>query len=101
MWEYRESCQLFLHMYGANYSDRAVLATRPRRSLAGIAGLKPAWSTDICLLCVLCVVRYRSVLRARHSFRGDLPRLGCLSVIMKPLQLAGPSPLGAVDQRKL
>jgi hypothetical protein len=27
------------------------------RSLVGIAGLNPAWSTGVCLLWVLCVVR--------------------------------------------
>ena len=37
-------------------------------------------------LSVVCVVRYRSLLLARHSSRGVLPSVGCLSVIVKPRQ---------------
>jgi len=31
------------------------------RSLAEIVGSNPAGGMDVCLLCVLCVVRYRSL----------------------------------------
>jgi hypothetical protein len=48
------------------------------RSLAGIVGSNPAGGLDVCLSCVLCVVRYRSLRRADHSFRGVLPSLMCL-----------------------
>jgi len=41
-------------------------------SLAGIVGLNPAGGMNICLLWVLCVVRYRSLCRADHSSRGVL-----------------------------
>ena len=40
------------------------------RSLAGIAGSNPAGDMNIRILCVLCDVRLRSVLRADHSSRG-------------------------------
>jgi hypothetical protein len=35
-------------------------------------------------MCVLCVVRYRSLCRADLSSRGVLPSVVCLSVIVKP-----------------
>jgi hypothetical protein len=54
------------------------------RSLAGLAGSNPAKNMDVCLLCVLCFVRYRSLRRAYHSSRGVLPSVMCLSVIVKP-----------------
>ena len=55
------------------------------RSLAGIAGSNPAEGIDICLLWVLCVVRYRSLRLADHSSRGVLPSVVCLmSMIAKP-----------------
>ena len=45
-------------------------------SLAGIVGSNPAEGMDVCLVCVLCVVRYRSLLWADHSSRGVLPECG-------------------------
>jgi hypothetical protein len=47
----------------------------------------------VCLLWVLCVVRYRSLRRADHSSRGVLPSMVCLSVIVKPRQWGGPGPV--------
>ena len=43
------------------------------RSPAAIVGSNPTRSMDVCLLCVLCVVRQRSLRRSDHSFRGVLP----------------------------
>jgi len=65
------------------------VAVRPNawvrgRFLAGIAGSNPTGGMDVCLLWVLCVVRYRFVRRADHSSRGVLP-----SVISKPQQWGG------------
>jgi hypothetical protein len=62
------------------------------RSLAGFAGSNPARITYVCLLWVLCVVRYRSLRRADHSSRGFLSTVVCLSVIAKPGQRWGPAP---------
>jgi hypothetical protein len=50
------------------------------------------------LTSVLCC--QRSLRRADHSSRGVLLRVVCLSVIAKPRQRGGPSPLGAVASRK-
>jgi hypothetical protein len=52
------------------------------RSLAGIVGLNLAVGSE-CLLCVLCVVRQRSLRRAEHSSRGVLLSVARLSVIVK------------------
>jgi hypothetical protein len=43
------------------------------RSPAEIMGSNPAGGMDVCLLSVLCVVRYRSLRRADPSSRGVLP----------------------------
>ena len=48
-------------------------------SLAGIAGSDPAGSMGVCILWVLCVVRYWSLRRADHSSRGVLPSV-CVCV---------------------
>jgi hypothetical protein len=53
-------------------------------SLAGIAGANPSGGIYICLLRVLCVVRYRSLRRAVHSSRGVLQNVVGMNVIMKP-----------------
>jgi hypothetical protein len=53
------------------------------RSLAGIAGSNPAGGMYVCLLCLLCVVKKRSLRRADHSSRGVLSSAVCLSVIVK------------------
>jgi len=42
------------------------------RSLAGIADSNPSRDIGVCLLWVLCVVRYRTLRRAYHSSRGVL-----------------------------
>ena len=42
-------------------------------SLDGIAGSNPAGCMDVCLLWVLCAVRYRSLHRADQSSRRVLP----------------------------
>jgi len=57
------------------------------RSKAWVCGLSlavnvdsnPAEGMDICLLLVLCFVRYRSLRRADHSSRGVLPSMVCLT----------------------
>jgi hypothetical protein len=46
----------------------------------------------VCLLWVLCVVRYRSLRRADHSSRGVLLSVVCLSVIVKPRKMRRPRP---------
>ena len=50
-------------------------------SMAGIVGSYPAASMYVS---VVSVVRYRSLRRADHSFRGVLPTVVCLSVIVNP-----------------
>ena len=54
--------------------------------LAGILDSNPAGGMDVCLLRVLCIVRYRSLSQADHLCRGVLPNVVCLSVIVKPGQ---------------
>jgi hypothetical protein len=49
------------------------------RSFAANAGSNPVGDMDVCLLSVLCVVRYRSLRRTDHSPREVLP-----SVTVKP-----------------
>ena len=50
------------------------------RLLAGIAGSNHAGGMDVCFLCVLCVVRQRSLRRDDHSSCGVLPIVACLNV---------------------
>ena len=54
------------------------------RSLAATTGSKPAGGKDVCLLCVLYIVRYSSLRWADHSSREALPSVVRLSVIVKP-----------------
>ena len=54
------------------------------RSLAGNVGSNPAGDRPVCLLWVLCAVRYRSLHRADQSLRGVLLTLVRLSLIVKP-----------------
>ena len=68
------------------------------RSLAGIAGLTPPGSMDVCLLWLLCVVRCGSLRRADHSYRGMLCVWVC--VITKPRQISRPRPIGSVEPWK-
>jgi hypothetical protein len=54
-------------------------------SLAGIVGSSRTGGMDVCLLLVLCVVRYKSLRRSDHSSRGVLPSVVCpMSVIANP-----------------
>ena len=48
------------------------------RFLAGNVGSNSAGGMDVCLLWVLCVVRYRPLRRADLSSRGVLPSVLCL-----------------------
>ena len=70
------------------------------RSLVRIGGSNPAEGMDNCVLWVLCVVRWRSLRRADHSWRGVPPIVVCLSVISKPQQWEGLGPIEAVEPRK-
>jgi hypothetical protein len=54
------------------------------RSFAGIVVSIPAVCMDVCLLWLLCVVRYRPVRQADHSSRGVLSSVASLSVTVKP-----------------
>ena len=54
------------------------------RPLAGIVGSNPAGGVYAFFLCVLCIVRWRSLRRADHSSREVLPSVMCLRVTMKP-----------------
>jgi hypothetical protein len=71
---------------------RGAEATR----LLGLRVWIPLVNMYVCLLCVLCVVRYRSLRRADHSSRGVLPCVVCLCGMVKPRQWGGPGPLGTV-----
>jgi hypothetical protein len=52
------------------------------RSLAGILGSNPAGGMDVSLVSVVCCQAEVSAL-GYHSSRGVVPRVVCLSVIMK------------------
>jgi hypothetical protein len=52
------------------------------RSLSGIVGSNTCWGMEAGLLGVLCVLRYRSLLRAGSSPSGVLPSVVCLNVIV-------------------
>ena len=57
------------------------------RSLVGISGSNPEGGMNACLLCVLCVVRLRSMHRADRLSRGVLPSVARpASVIANPRQ---------------
>jgi hypothetical protein len=56
---------------------------------------------DVCLLCVLCVVRLRSLRRADHSSRGDLPTVARRYVIKKSRGRGGHRPRWAADSEKI
>ena len=75
------------------------------RSEAYICGRSPAeimvsnhnGGMDVCLLWVLCVVRYRSLRQADHSSRGFIQTVVRRYVwSRKPSEWGGPGPLGAV-----
>jgi hypothetical protein len=61
-----------VRIYVASVAVRSV-AWVCGRWLAGIAGSNPAGGMDVCLLCVLCGVRQRSLRRADHSSRVVSP----------------------------
>ena len=46
-------------------------------------GFESRRGVEVCLLTVLCVVRYRSLHQADHSARVFLPSVVCLCVIVK------------------
>ena len=48
-------------------------------SLARTASLNTAGAMDVCLLCMLFVVRLKCLRRADHSSRGVLPIVVCLN----------------------
>jgi len=56
------------------------------RSLPGIVDSNSAGGMDVCLLWGLNIVSKRSLGRADPSFRGILPNVVCLSVMVKPRQ---------------
>jgi len=66
------------------------------RSLAGKAGSNPTAGMYVCLLCLLCVIRKRSLRRADHSSTGVLPSAVCRIVIVKSQPWGGPGPLEVV-----
>ena len=57
---------------------------------------------EVCLLWLLCVVRWRSLRWADHSTRGILPTLVCLSVclIYKPQEWGSLGPSRIVGQKE-
>ena len=77
-------------------NDRAVQGVVCDRSLAGIVGSNPAADMNAWRFWVLCVVKQRSLLRADHSFRGVLPSVVGLSVIINPRQWDDLGPTGAI-----
>jgi len=49
------------------------------RSIAGIADSNPSGGIDICVLRLLCVMRWKSLRQADNSPRSVLPNLMCLN----------------------
>ena len=71
------------------------------RSPVEIVGSNPTGVMDVCLLRVLCVVRWGFVLRADHASRG-VPRSVCpLRVISKPRNLGRDPEWFEAPQKKL
>ena len=80
-----------------------VLDTDPGGRAVQSVGLQPlpCWDCGFessqghrCLYLGCCIFRYRCLRWADHSFRRVLPNVVCLSVISKPQQWGGLSPLG-------
>jgi hypothetical protein len=65
-------------------SGRAVKGVVLRSLACWNCGFEPAGDMYISLLCMLCVFRWRPLIRADHSPRGILPSVACCSVIVKP-----------------
>jgi hypothetical protein len=70
-------------------------------TLAGIAASNPFGGMDVSLLWMLFVVRLRPLHRDGPSFRGALPIVACVSVIMKLRQWESSGSLWAVALWKL
>ena len=70
------------------------------RSLAGIAGSNAVACMDVCLLWVLCIVRYRSLRRADSSSRRVLPSVVCLSIISNSEPWRGLHQLGLSSHKQ-
>ena len=63
-------------------------------------GFESRWE-HVCLLCLLRVVRKRTLRRADHSSGGVLPNAVCLCVIINSQPWGGPGPLeGVIPRRK-
>jgi len=67
MREYRDTCQLFLHLFGYNYSGRAVKAYVWRRWIAGIASLNSEGGR-ISVSCESCVSSGRETVVLKEHF---------------------------------
>ena len=81
--ELDSTCWLIAVLYGTGKPIPVVVRSKVwvcGRSLPGIAGSNPAGGMNVCLL---CVVRYRSLRRTDHPSRGVLPCVVYLSVIME------------------
>ena len=76
---------MWIYSYNADPSGARSKSCFCGRWLAEIAGSNPAGGMEVCPLWVLCVFRYRS-LRRVDPFRGVLPNVVGLSVIVKPRQ---------------
>jgi hypothetical protein len=73
------------------------------RSPAAIVGLNPTGGLDVCVLCVLCVVRERSLRPADHSSTEVLPTVArrCVYVTTKRRERGGHSPHWAARPKKI
>jgi hypothetical protein len=70
------------------------------RSTSGVIGSNPNVGKDVCILWVMCVVRYRFLRRADHPSRGVYPSVVCISVIAKPREGRNWHGIGPMGQRK-
>jgi hypothetical protein len=67
-------------------------------SVAGIAVWNPTGGIDVCLLGVLCVVRWNSLRRADHPSRGILLNVVCPAVCdLETSTIRRPWPTTAVE----
>ena len=57
---------------------RAIYGLGLRPHASGIAGSNPGVGMDVCLVRVLCVVRYRSLHWTDHPLQGSLKRMLCV-----------------------
>jgi hypothetical protein len=70
------------------------------RSLIGIVSSNPAEGMYVCLVWVLCVIKYRTLRQADHSSRGVVRSVVCLSVIVKPRWWGGHGTSGCFTVEK-